>query len=867
MADLSYTVTVNSSGAVTSLKKIETEVNKINTGFKTLDKQTKTVTDTFGKLKQAVAGIAFANLVNSTLNFARGMQQASTATSVAIGTINDFANAVGTAGGDANKAVGDVVDFVAGLKDAKEGSAGAQIELAKVGVTLQDLATLSNEDIFKKTVKGLAQIEDASVRNALAVKMLGKNFKDIDVRQVAGQMGGGGGGANISAINAAADAQKALAVNFNNFQSAILNVLEPLAKLVAGIQVSVQEFTTLIKVVAKVAAAIFIAKQGFAALKVAGDLVFAGKMSPGLNKTAAMLGDFALNLWRLADTAKKFGKNMKEAFLLAGSSIGVVSAAGVGAKSVLGALGAAVFNLLRMFSRFGMVVFIIEAVVDVLSLLEKRFIGTNYIDKFFENIAIGMEKVIGLIPGLSGFAKMMEDSRKGLNSTAGAGRGGNADTLKQQLDHAEQLRNETKKVVDAQRGQRLEADKSVRAYAEQSAELQRQLGFQNTLIGMDETEANRKAKMYELETGYLSQVNALKTKYVDMQAAAVNGTDEEQAAFKRFSEVIGSTVSQLATEYEKQMSAMGVLIDGTETATLKEKDRLNVIERITSAMELQKQAAEATSGIHGDIAKQMKDIDYKNMQRGQSPVEQMLNDVNKAVDEFQAQAAGKIMSVFETEDGFRNIEQMNSELAKMYARSEALRKSKSADAMQSRDWATGWQDAFDSYLDNATNAYKIAGEQFAVVTQGMNSAIDKFVDTGKMSFGDFATSVIKDLLKIELRTQAAMAMQAFKGAGGVGGILSTIGSFFGGFFADGGQPPIGKASIVGENGPELFVPKSSGTIVPNGGSVGNAAQGNTYITNNISAIDAKSVAQLFAENRKTLFGSVSLAQKEMSYGR
>jgi lambda family phage tail tape measure protein len=352
-----------------------------------------------------------------------------------------------------------------------------------------------------------------------------------------------------------------------------------------------------------------------------------------------------------------------------------------------------------------------------------------------------------------------------------------------------------------------------------------------------------------------------------MQAAAVNGTDEEQAAFKRFSEVIGSTVSQLATEYEKQMSAMGVLIDGTETATLKEKDRLNVIERITSAMELQKQAAEATSGIHGDIAKQMKDIDYKNMQRGQSPVEQMLNDVNKAVDEFQAQAAGKIMSVFETEDGFRNIEQMNSELAKMYARSEALRKSKSADAMQSRDWATGWQDAFDSYLDNATNAYKIAGEQFAVVTQGMNSAIDKFVDTGKMSFGDFATSVIKDLLKIELRTQAAMAMQAFKGAGGVGGILSTIGSFFGGFFADGGQPPIGKASIVGENGPELFVPKSSGTIVPNGGSVGNAAQGNTYITNNISAIDAKSVAQLFAENRKTLFGSVSLAQKEMSYGR
>ena len=34
-------------------------------------------------------------------------------------------------------------------------------------------------------------------------------------------------------------------------------------------------------------------------------------------------------------------------------------------------------------------------------------------------------------------------------------------------------------------------------------------------------------------------------------------------------------------------------------------------------------------------------------------------------------------------------------------------------------------------------------------------------------------------------------------------------------FADGGRPPVGKPSIVGERGPELFVPSSSGTIVPN----------------------------------------------------
>ena len=34
-------------------------------------------------------------------------------------------------------------------------------------------------------------------------------------------------------------------------------------------------------------------------------------------------------------------------------------------------------------------------------------------------------------------------------------------------------------------------------------------------------------------------------------------------------------------------------------------------------------------------------------------------------------------------------------------------------------------------------------------------------------------------------------------------------------FADGGRPPVGRASIVGERGPELFVPDSAGTIIPN----------------------------------------------------
>jgi phage-related minor tail protein len=183
--------------------------------------------------------------------------------------------------------------------------------------------------------------------------------------------------------------------------------------------------------------------------------------------------------------------------------------------------------------------------------------------------------------------------------------------------------------------------------------------------------------------------------------------------------------------------------------------------------------------------------------------------------------------------------------------------------MASRTWEQGWKEAFDNYMENATNAARQAGEVFTSITGNMERAIDNFVTTGKFSFGDLARSIIQDLIKIELKAQAT-AM--FKAVAGTAGTFLT--SLFG--FANGGTPPVNKPSIVGEKGPELFVPKTNGTIIPNHALAGtggmmNAPITNNYITNNISAVDARSVAQLFAENRKTLLGTVRMAEKELPY--
>ena len=72
----------------------------------------------------------------------------------------------------------------------------------------------------------------------------------------------------------------------------------------------------------------------------------------------------------------------------------------------------------------------------------------------------------------------------------------------------------------------------------------------------------------------------------------------------------------------------------------------------------------------------------------------------------------------------------------------------------------------------------------------------------------------------------------------VSGIGNLVNSAFGGFRANGGFVTAGTPYVVGERGAELFVPKSSGTIIPNG------AGGGTTINLTVNgAIDPKGTAR------------------------
>ncbi|MCW0181294.1 MAG: hypothetical protein OJI70_05915 [Zavarzinia sp.] len=71
-------------------------------------------------------------------------------------------------------------------------------------------------------------------------------------------------------------------------------------------------------------------------------------------------------------------------------------------------------------------------------------------------------------------------------------------------------------------------------------------------------------------------------------------------------------------------------------------------------------------------------------------------------------------------------------------------------------------------------------------------------------------------------------------AAGGGDFLTMLGSLFGGFRASGGPVAAGRAYVVGEQGPELFLPEGAGSIEPQGAP---AAAVTPRVTVNISTPD------------------------------
>lgn len=145
-------------------------------------------------------------------------------------------------------------------------------------------------------------------------------------------------------------------------------------------------------------------------------------------------------------------------------------------------------------------------------------------------------------------------------------------------------------------------------------------------------------------------------------------------------------------------------------------------------------------------------------------------------------------------------------------------------------------------LNEMVEAGILSSDEAAAALEKMGEAADKSSDLAKdlgltftsafedaivggKEFSDVLSGLADDIQRILVRRTITEPLDdmisGMLNSADFGGVIGDLfGDIFGGFRASGGPVNYGKAYVVGEKGPELFMPNTSGTIVPNGAGGG-----------------------------------------------
>lgn len=781
----------------------------------------------FGGLQAAVAGLGLAALARNALVAADDMADLSNATGVTISKILELQFALQAAGGRFDQMAPLITRFSMSLGEAYDGSLKTQRAFQKVGVSLDDLRTLSDEQIFDKAIKGLGEIENASIRSARAQEIFGKAAKGIALDQL---------GAELEKLRGK--------------QSQYSDAVERAARLQDNLEITMLRVRTIVL----------------------------EAIAPFVNFANAML--------ETADGTEK-----------------LANAIDILLNVLLIFAGGAVFRALAGFIGF----------------VSRGFAGMR---KLAQASKVAGEGAEGLSKSLAGSGHRANAFRVGMTLAGGAATGAAGATIElteetktynQELDKTKEKLPSVAQVTDAYSasimGLQLALKNGRITLAEFQAEVTKADEARKAMLDKiqpkedkpapDTSELDKQiASIKEVTQGYIDQSNA-QLLAISRTIQQIGLTDEQKAAQDAFNQSIDSATQAIAQLESKKKDLKKEDVEQLDTINKQQKAiRDRMVADAEAAREAQGNASTLTQ-YYEDLVEDIRLLNQlqgdetalANLQRQaeligltadelakktialevQSELETKLADIQKRRNDLTVKAAQYGQEAVQKELERLTIEE---QAARDYAdRRLAIEKELQDKTIALRNNTALASQQFFEDLARSIDPAVLTGKKWESVFSNIEGAIDTLVTTGKFNFKDFALSIIADLLKIQMRAIVVQAILAAIGAifgGGkptanVGSSVSPIPGV--GFAAKGANTLAGQPFIVGEQGPELFVPKTAGSIIPNDkmGAQVSAPVTNVVNNYNISAVDAKSVAQLFAENRKSLLGAVGMAQKEMPY--
>lgn len=150
---------------------------------------------------------------------------------------------------------------------------------------------------------------------------------------------------------------------------------------------------------------------------------------------------------------------------------------------------------------------------------------------------------------------------------------------------------------------------------------------------------------------------------------------------------------------------------------------------------------------------------------------------------------------------------------------------------------------------NFENVAKMVSDVLAPAFDSLFDAIVKGENPLKAFFNSVIQSVNQLISKLISAAIQAAVLSLLTGGGGANSFAALFSKILG-FRAHGGPVMAGGSYIVGEDGPELFVPNTGGSIIPNTGLNGRSIAGDgTFVTGELLLRGQNLIASLAATNR------------------
>lgn len=803
-------------------------------------------------LKTLVAGAFFAGLGRSALQMADELQDLSNATGITTARLIELKKALATSGGDADQMSTAINAFVRSIDEAAQGSISAQRAFRDMGISFKELNTLSEQALFEEALKGIAAIEDPARRSTLMMQNFGKSFKTVDPEELLNKLRAtrGEGDKYAASIQRAAELQDAFATAQGNIKLAFLEAFAPAIKLINDFAVKVNEgkasmdnLVTGIKAVGVALAAVFGVSIGL------GISTFIGQVG----RAVSVITGFGAAVTKAGQVAAMGGMFAANGALMVGIR---------GITALLGGLGAALFVASNLFTDFGntasgAIARIIEVVGQLTAMLSGGALGAAA-GSAFGPIGTFLGGIAGSAAGLAGMNLLVDKAKEARKAVEeiGGGRG----KVNPPLVQPDQTGNRggVDALAAAYNKLAMEIEAVGKQYANNHKHRMMDLQLETILVGKTEDQVELFRALDQQAHQLEDTIKSLNEKRAEWAV----GNEEQRKSLH----LIDAEKAKLIELSEARRDELILTITNLQSTRLLEKARLADIENMTKAMEAQLRVQEALSSARLSIIGQQQDVAFAGAQAGRSPFERQMAEIKEGARKAALEAGRAFAQAFEdTGDG------MTPEQAQAFADGlkaiedgyKAIAAAQLENLEASRTWEAGWTEAFNAYKDSAQNAAEQSKTYFETFTRGVEDAFVRFVQTGKLSFKDLANSLIADFARIQAKKAlTGLFNMGGGGGGGFGSLFGGIGKLFG--FANGGNPPVGVPSIVGERGPELFVPRNAGTIIPN--HMLGSGSNQTMVTYNIQAVDAASFQQLVARDPKFLHAVVEKGRRSMPQG-